>query len=64
MARQLMSIFLFLASVLALAGDPILEFDTTHVDLGRVDPGSKVEVRFKFHNKGTAPLEIQSIKPG
>ena len=64
MARHIGTFILLVVSLAAFAGEPILEFDKLQVDLGKVDPDSRVEVVFHFRNTGTAPLEIESVKPG
>ena len=56
-------LFIWCAAGLAANG-PKLVFENLKVDLGKVDPGSKVEVTFPFHNAGNAVLEIFSVKPG
>ncbi len=56
---------LFISCSIGLGADgPRLVFENLKMDLGKVDPGSKVEVSFPFHNAGNSVLEIFSVKPG
>ncbi len=55
---------LALAATTAFAGGPKLTFESEVVDLGKVDPGQKVEAVFRFTNTGDAVLEIEKVKPG
>lgn len=42
---------------------PQIEFDTPIYDFGRIKTGKDIEHDFWFHNGGTGPLEIISVKP-
>jgi len=41
-----------------------MKFVSKDVDLGKVDPGKKVQAIFKFTNTGDEKLIIKSVKPG
>jgi hypothetical protein len=43
---------------------PLIEFDGTVFDAGRVRSGVQIEHDFWFTNKGTGPLEILEVRPG
>ena len=42
---------------------PQIEFDTPIYDFGKMKAGKDIEHDFWFHNGGTGPLEILSVKP-
>jgi hypothetical protein len=41
---------------------PVVEFEVTDHDFGKVQEGDKVEFNFNFKNTGDAPLLISSVK--
>ena len=41
---------------------PAMEFDSTHIDLGRIVQGAKVERSYTFINKGGRPLVISDVR--
>jgi hypothetical protein len=47
----------------AQAQAPVITFDKTHQDLGRISPDRKTSVRFKVSNTGNAPLQITAVNP-
>jgi hypothetical protein len=47
----------------AIAQAPVITFDRTHQDLGRISPDRKASVRFKVSNTGNAPLQITAVNP-
>jgi len=54
------------AGTLLLRGfdnSPSIVFDSTTKDFGKVTEGEKLKHIFKFTNKGTATLEINSAEP-
>lgn len=59
MKKLLLSIALLPASLLALAADPAVAFETTSHDFGNIsEGGGNVSYEFKFTNTGDAPLMI------
>lgn len=49
--------------VQAQAQDPVLKFDKTHHDFGRISPDKKVSAKYKVSNAGQAFLNITHINP-
>lgn len=47
----------------ALPGTPIIQFNSTNHDFGRVMEGRVVETEFTFINAGDVPLEIREVRP-
>jgi hypothetical protein len=43
---------------------PRAEIETTEIDLGTLDRGSKATARFEVRNAGEAELRILQVKPG
>ena len=43
---------------------PIIEVETPTYDFGRTPQGEVVKHDFQVFNRGTAPLDIKSVKPG
>lgn len=45
-------------------GSPVIEIKELTYNFKQVSQGETVKHDFKVFNKGTAPLEIKSVKPG
>jgi hypothetical protein len=43
---------------------PAIEIERSTHDFGQVSQGEVVKHDFRVFNRGTAPLEIKSVKPG
>ena len=43
---------------------PIIEVELPTYDFGRAPQGQVVKHDFRVFNRGTAPLDIKSVKPG
>ncbi len=43
---------------------PVIEVETPTFDFNQVQEGTEVKNDFRVFNRGTAPLEIKSVKPG
>lgn len=52
-----------LMAVVAQAQAPVISFNKTHHDFGKVDADRKVSYRFKVTNTGKAPLQIHRTDP-
>jgi hypothetical protein len=57
------SFFLAPALCLAQVPAPVISFDKTHHDFGKIGHDQKVYYRSKVMNKGSAPLQIKEIRP-
>lgn len=44
-------------------GKPVISFDRTHHDFGKISADRKVVARYKVTNKGNAPLQIKNLNP-
>jgi len=64
MHKKLLILIIMLVQAMAIAGGPVMKFVSKEVDLGKVNPGKKVQAIFKFTNTGDAKLLIKSVKPG
>ncbi|MCL1868549.1 MAG: DUF1573 domain-containing protein [Paludibacter sp.] len=42
---------------------PRATFETTLIDLGKIDSGTRQKIKFKFSNEGKNPLQIRKITP-
>ena len=71
--KQLISVFaLFIAAIVCVnaqdsksaskASGPLMTFEATTVDYGKIEKGSDRVRKFKFTNTGTEPLIIKSAK--
>jgi hypothetical protein len=43
---------------------PVIEVEMPTYDFGRASQGEVVKHDFRVFNRGTAPLDIKSVKPG
>ncbi len=64
MHKKLLILIIMLVQAMAIAGGPVMKFVSKEVDLGKVNPGKKVQAIFKFTNTGDEKLLIKSVKPG
>jgi len=48
---------------MAQTSAPIISFEKTHHDFGKVSPGTKVAHKFNVTNEGNVPLQIKEIIP-
>jgi hypothetical protein len=64
MHKKLLVLLIAMTQVMVMAKGPIMKFASKEVDLGKVDPGKKVQAIFKFTNTGDEKLIIKSVKPG
>jgi len=55
------TLVLALSGTLASAAQPRMIFESTEIDLGNIDAGKVVELKFKFKNAGDETLIINSI---
>jgi hypothetical protein len=56
-------LFFISVACLAQAPAPVIHFEKTHHDFGRLHQSQKVSHRYKVSNRGTAPLDIIKITP-
>ena len=61
--RALYGFFMSPAVCLAQASAPLISFDKTHHDFGRVLQGNKVSCKYEVTNKGNTPLHIKEVRP-
>ncbi|MCL1894630.1 MAG: DUF1573 domain-containing protein [Holophagaceae bacterium] len=61
--RFLYPLLLIPALCFCQAPAPVISFDKTHHDFGKISPDQKVSHRFIVINKGSAPLQIKEIRP-
>jgi len=61
--RMALYIFLALFNCIAQAQEPVISFDNTHHNFGKILNDQKVSHRYRLLNKGTAPLQIREIRP-
>ena len=64
MHKKLLVLIIAVSQAMAMAKGPIMKFASREIDLGKVDPGKKVQAVFKFTNVGDEKLIIKSVKPG
>jgi Protein of unknown function (DUF1573) len=53
----------FLIPALVMAQAPVIGFDKSHHDFGKITPDRKVSARFKVMNTGNAVLNISQVNP-
>ena len=55
----------FLTSLVCLAQTPapVISFEKTHHDFGKMSPGKKASHNFVILNNGNAPLQIKDVRP-
>jgi hypothetical protein len=61
--RGFYSLFCVPVICLAQAPSPVISFNSTHHDFGRIPPDKKVSCNYEVINKGTGILRIKEIKP-
>jgi len=60
--RVLHGLFLCPVACLVQAIAPVISFDKTHHDFGKMSPGKNVSHKFTITNTGSAPLHIKEVR--
>ena len=60
---MLRHLFIACATLTLMAQAPVITFDKTHQDFGRISPERKVSAKFKVSNTGNAYLNITQVRP-
>ena len=60
---MLRHLFIACAALTLMAQAPVITFDKTHQDFGRISPERKVSAKFKVSNTGNAYLNITQVRP-
>jgi hypothetical protein len=56
-------LFLAAAAITLVAQAPVISFDRTHHDFGRITPDRKVAAKYRVTNTGNAYLNITQVRP-
>ena len=60
--KKMILMAVMLINMAAMAQEPVITFEKTIHDFGRVDEGGHISTVFEFKNEGTAPLVLTDVK--
>lgn len=60
--KKMILMAVMLINMAAMAQEPVITFEKTTHDFGKIDESERVSTVFEFKNEGTAPLVLTDVK--
>ena len=60
--KKMILMAVMLINMAAMAQEPVITFEKTTHDFGKIDESERVSTVFEFKNEGTAPLLLTDVK--
>lgn len=60
--KKMILMAVMLINMAAMAQEPVITFEKTKHDFGKIDESERVSIVFEFKNEGTAPLVLTDVK--